>query len=160
MPAICKPPQSSWSIPADSLATMMTRARNYRTNKRRLWWFRKRQSAFAAFSSPPSRLNSSNDTSRPAIALAATVYGLASQTLPGPDLPGKFRLIALTVTSLADSDAPGPQLAQAPQLGWSSSAPARSKAERLHRLIPPKLHGSSFRNGHLSGTTPEIEKAV
>jgi hypothetical protein len=31
------------------------------------------------------------------MALAATVGGLASHTFPGPDRPGKLRLIALTV---------------------------------------------------------------
>ena len=34
----------------------------------------------------------------PAMALAATVEGLASQTSPGPERPGKLRLMALTVT--------------------------------------------------------------
>ena len=43
-------------------------------------------------------ISSSNDTSSPAIALAATVAGLASQTAPGPERPGKLRLMALTVT--------------------------------------------------------------
>ncbi len=42
--------------------------------------------------------NSSNETSSPAIALAATVGGLASQIWPGPLRPGKFRFCALTVT--------------------------------------------------------------
>ena len=32
------------------------------------------------------------------MALAATVAGLASHTCPGPERPGKLRLIALTVT--------------------------------------------------------------
>ena len=39
---------------------------------------------------------------------AATVGGLASQTLPGPLRPGKLRLIALTVTCDASVDEPGP----------------------------------------------------
>ena len=43
-------------------------------------------------------ISSANDTSRPAMALAATVAGLASHTWPGPERPGKLRLIALTVT--------------------------------------------------------------
>jgi hypothetical protein len=42
--------------------------------------------------------SSSNDASVPAMALAATVAGLASHTCPGPERPGKLRLIALTVT--------------------------------------------------------------
>jgi hypothetical protein len=41
--------------------------------------------------------SSSNEQSFPAMALAATVGGLASHTFPGPDRPGKLRLIALTV---------------------------------------------------------------
>jgi hypothetical protein len=42
--------------------------------------------------------SSSNEVRRPAMALAATVGGLASQTCPGPERPGKLRLMALTVT--------------------------------------------------------------
>jgi hypothetical protein len=34
----------------------------------------------------------------PATALAAVVYGLARYSCPGPDRPGKFRLMALMVT--------------------------------------------------------------
>ena len=56
-----------------------------------------------------------------------TVGGLASHTLPGPDRPGKFRLIALTVTWEGDEDDPGPQFAQAPQEGCSIRAPMASK---------------------------------
>jgi len=47
---------------------------------------------------PYRACNSANDASSPASALAMTVGGLASQTLPGPDRPGKFRLMALIVT--------------------------------------------------------------
>src|SRR6218665_3331128 len=43
--------------------------------------------------------------------------GLASHTWPGPERPGKLRLIALTVTCPASVEEPGPQLAQAPQPG-------------------------------------------
>ena len=64
------------------------------------------------------------------MALAATVGGLASQTCPGPERPGKLRLMALTVTCAASVDDPGPQLAQAPQAGSSSSAPTASNAAR------------------------------
>src|SRR6185503_6784771 len=71
-----------------------------------------------------------NDASSPAIALAATVGGLASQTCPGPERPGKLRLIALTVTCSAAVDAPGPQFAHAPQAGCSRFAPTASKAAR------------------------------
>jgi hypothetical protein len=71
-----------------------------------------------------SRCNRSNETSLPASALAMTVLGLASHTCPGPDLPGKLRLIALTVTCDASVDDPGPQLAQAPQDGCRMRAPA------------------------------------
>ena len=60
-------------------------------------------------------LRSPNETISPAIALAATVGGLASQTLPGPERPEKLRLIALIVTSSACEDTPGPHRAQAPQ---------------------------------------------
>jgi hypothetical protein len=42
--------------------------------------------------------DSSNEIGSPAIALAASVGGLASQTSLGPERPGKFRLKALTVT--------------------------------------------------------------
>ncbi|KAG1433969.1 hypothetical protein G6F57_021819 [Rhizopus arrhizus] len=42
--------------------------------------------------------NSANDISLPARALAMTVGGLPSHTLPGPERPGKFRLMALMVT--------------------------------------------------------------
>lgn len=66
----------------------------------------------------------------PPMALAATVGGLASQTLPGPERPGKLRLMALTVTCSTDVEEPGPQPAQAPQEGCSISAPTRSKAAR------------------------------
>ena len=62
------------------------------------------------------------------MALAATVAGLASHTCPGPERPGTVRLIALTVTCDDSVDAPGPQLAQAPQAGCSSSAPAARKS--------------------------------
>lgn len=62
------------------------------------------------------------------MALAATVGGLASQTLPGPPRPGKLRLMALTVTWPACDEPPGPQLPQAPQEGWSMRAPTCSKA--------------------------------
>ena len=34
----------------------------------------------------------------PGLALAASVAGVASQTRPSPKLPGKLRLMALTVT--------------------------------------------------------------
>jgi hypothetical protein len=61
--------------------------------------------------------NSANDAMRPSNALAATVGGLASHTLPGPDRPGKFRLIALMVTCSAWVDEPGPQFAHAPHDG-------------------------------------------
>ena len=54
--------------------------------------------------------------------------GLASQTLPGPERPGKLRLIALTVTCSGASEEPGPQLAQAPQEGCRMRAPTASKA--------------------------------
>ena len=64
------------------------------------------------------------------MALAATVAGLANQTLPGPERPGKLRLIALTVTCSACDDEPGPQLAQAPQAGCSICAPTASKVGR------------------------------
>ena len=62
--------------------------------------------------------------------LAATVAGLASHTCPGPDRPGKLRLIALTVTWSGRTDDPGPQLAQAPQDGCSNRAPTAAKASR------------------------------
>src|SRR5881394_1170082 len=75
-------------------------------------------------------INSANDISRPPIALAATVGGLASHTLPGPERPGKLRLMALTVTWSADVDEPGPQPAHAPHDGCRSSAPTRSNASR------------------------------
>ena len=71
--------------------------------------------------------SSSNDTISPAMALAATVGGLASHTWPGPERPGKLRLIALTVTCKGLVEDPGPQLAQAPQEGWSISAPMAAK---------------------------------
>ena len=58
------------------------------------------------------------------MALAATVGGLASQTCPGPERPGKLRLIALTVTCSEAINDPGPQLAQAPQVPSSSAASA------------------------------------
>ncbi len=48
------------------------------------------------------------------MALATTVGRLASQTWPGPERPGKLRLIALTVTCDASVEDSGPQLAQAP----------------------------------------------
>ena len=64
------------------------------------------------------------------MALAATVGGLASQTLPGPERPGKLRLMALTVTWSVEVEEPGPQPAHAPQEGASISAPTRSKAAR------------------------------
>lgn len=63
--------------------------------------------------------NSSKEINSPANALAITVGGLANHTWPGPDRPGKFRLMALTVTCCAEVDDPGPQLAQAPQDGCS-----------------------------------------
>ena len=65
----------------------------------------------------------------PAIALAATVGGLASHTGPGRSGPGKLRLIALTVTWSASVDAPGPQFAHAPHAGCSNSC-----ADRFERL--------------------------
>jgi hypothetical protein len=61
--------------------------------------------------------NASKEVREPANALAMTVGGLANQTCPGPERPGKFRLIALTVTWSDDVEEPGPQLAQAPQEG-------------------------------------------
>jgi hypothetical protein len=64
---------------------------------------------------------------RPASALAITVAGLASQTWPGPERPGKLRLIALTVTCPASVDEPGPQFAQAPHDGCRMRAPAAAK---------------------------------
>ena len=54
-----------------------------------------------------SRFSSSKDMSRPAKALAATVSGLASHTLPGPERPGKLRLMALTVTWSGRWETPG-----------------------------------------------------
>jgi hypothetical protein len=63
----------------------------------------------------------------PASALAMTVGGLASHTLPGPDRPGKLRLMALTVTWEGAVDEPGPQLAQAPQDGCRMRAPMAAK---------------------------------
>lgn len=45
-----------------------------------------------------SLIKSSKVMIRPAIALATTVGGLASQVLPGPPRPGKFLLIAEMVT--------------------------------------------------------------
>ena len=74
--------------------------------------------------------SSSNEVRRPAIALAATVGGLASHTCPGPDRPGKLRLIALTVTWPLSVDEPGPQFAQAPHEGCRMCAPTRSNASR------------------------------
>jgi len=59
----------------------------------------------------------SQATILPAIALAATVSGLAKYINPGPDRPGKFRLIALTVTWSGLLLTPGPALMQAPQDG-------------------------------------------
>jgi len=59
-----------------------------------------------------------------AIALAATVGGLASHTSPGPERPGKFLLIALTVTSPARVEDPGPPPAQAPLLAPAWTLPA------------------------------------
>ena len=56
-----------------------------------------------------------------------TVGGLASQTLPGPERPGKFRLMALIVTCEASVDDPGPQLAHAPQDGCRMRAPTAAK---------------------------------
>jgi hypothetical protein len=44
------------------------------------------------------RCNTSNEINSPANALAITVGGLANQTWPGPERPGKLRLMALTVT--------------------------------------------------------------
>ena len=67
---------------------------------------------------------------RPASALATTVGGLASHTWPGPERPGKFRLIALIVTCSAAVDAPGPQFAHAPHEGCSRFAPTRTKVAR------------------------------
>src|SRR4051794_2732193 len=74
--------------------------------------------------------SSSKEISSPAIALAATVGGLASQSWPGPPRPGKLRLMALTVTWSARVEVPGPQFAQAPQAGCRMVAPTRPKASR------------------------------
>ena len=69
----------------------------------------------------------SNDNNSPASALAITVGGLASQTCPGPERPGKLRLMALTVTCDASVDEPGPQLAQAPHEGCKIRTPKAAK---------------------------------
>ena len=74
------------------------------------------------------RCKSSNEINSPASALAITVGGLASQTWPGPERPGKFRLMALTVTWAECVDEPGPQLAQAPHEGCKIRTP---KAENV-----------------------------
>src|SRR5262245_21358749 len=73
-------------------------------------------------SSPASQLVIS-----PASADAATVYGLARYTCPGPERPGKSRLIALMVTVPGSELAPGPALMQAPHEGPSTSAPTARK---------------------------------
>src|SRR3712207_4341516 len=80
--------------------------------------------------SPNRAFSSSKEISSPAIALAATVGGLASQSWPGPPRPGKFRLMALTVTCSERVEVPGPQFAQAPQAGCRMVAPTRAKALR------------------------------
>ena len=72
----------------------------------------------------------SGETIFPAMALAATTRGLARYTFPGPLRPGKFRLIAETVTSSAVNETPGPALIQAPHDGSTSSAPAFSNTSR------------------------------
>ena len=41
----------------------------------------------------------------------------SGDTFPGPERPGKFRLIALIVTCAASVDDPGPQFAHAPHAG-------------------------------------------
>ncbi|MNY51774.1 hypothetical protein D3C86_1873920 [compost metagenome] len=71
--------------------------------------------------------NSANDISAPASALAITVGGLPSHTLPGPERPGKLRLMALIVTWPASVEDPGPQLAQAPHDGCRMRAPTAAK---------------------------------
>jgi hypothetical protein len=71
--------------------------------------------------------NASNEINSPASALAITVGGLASQTCPGPERPGKLRLMALTVTCAVSVDEPGPQLAQAPQEGCKMRTPKAAK---------------------------------
>src|SRR5690606_2151311 len=71
--------------------------------------------------------SSAYDSSSPASALAITVGGLASHTLPGPERPGKLRLMALTVICSGAVEEPGPQLAQAPHDGWRMRAPMAAK---------------------------------
>jgi hypothetical protein len=71
---------------------------------------------------------SSKDMIFPANALATTVAGFASQVLPGPPLPGKFRFIAEMVTCDASLETPGPHCPHGPQEGLNISAPIYSKA--------------------------------
>ena len=65
----------------------------------------------------------------PAIALAATVGGLASQTWPGPERPGKLRLIALTVTCSAVGRRTGPAVGARAARGLQDL-----RADRLERV--------------------------
>src|SRR5262245_28983951 len=78
-------------------------------------------------SAPSPSPSASQLTISPASAEAATVYGLARYTCPGPERPGKLRLIALMVTVAWSELAPGPALMQAPQEGPSTSAPTARK---------------------------------
>src|SRR3954467_452108 len=71
------------------------------------------------------RYTASGPAMRPTTALAATTSGDARYTCPGPERPGKLRLIALTVTCSLSVLTPGPALMHAPHDGLISSAPAR-----------------------------------
>ena len=66
----------------------------------------------------------------PAMALAATVYGLARYICPGPLRPGKLRFCALITIWSGRVETPGPALIHAPQLGSITLAPAWRKMSR------------------------------
>src|SRR5688500_10919304 len=88
-------------------------------------------SAAFAFRLPPSAFRIQTPTARPAshstilpaTADAATVHGDATYSCPGPDRPGKLRLIAEMVTSSFVRDTPGPASMQAPHEGSTKIAP-------------------------------------
>src|SRR3990172_7384874 len=58
---------------------------------------------------------------------AAPGNGEARYSWPGPERPGKLRLIAEMVTSVGLRETPGPALMQAPQLGSMKVAPTSAK---------------------------------
>src|SRR5687768_1675929 len=86
-----------------------------------------RKPSSSARAQTPTALSASHSTIFPAIAEAATVYGDARYSWPGPDRPGKFRLIAEIVTSVFVRETPGPALMHAPHDGSTKIAPISLK---------------------------------